>query len=275
MIIGHKEQRRKLKMLAEKENTPHAFLFSGPEKIGKKTIAHWFLRQLNGDYEGVNPDVVEISPEKKEIQVFQIEEVIEKVSFKAVNSKFKGVVIDQAHLMNTISQNTLLKTLEEPPAKTIIILISDYPRMIIPTITSRVFEMSFNLVSEKEISDSIKDKEAVKLSLGRPGMAREYIADPEKKKAVKELEEETRSVLEKDLASRFSLIKKIAKEERTIEFLECLLRILEEKMVEKMKNKEESAKYREAVKETEEIIYLHKKTNTKIELAMENIIVKI
>jgi DNA polymerase III delta prime subunit len=275
MIIGHKEQQRKLKMFAEKGNTPHAFLFSGPEKIGKKAVAYWFLKQLNGEHQGVNPDVIEISPEKKEIQASQIEEVIEKVSFKAVSSKFKGVVIDQAHLMNNVSQNKLLKTLEEPPAQTIIILISDYPRMIIPTIISRVFEMSFYPVSEKEISESINDEDAVKLSLGRPGLALDYVADPEKKKQVKELEKETRSVLEKDLASRFSLIKKITKEERTTEFLERLLKILEEKMIVKMRNKEDSTKYREAVKETEEIIYLHKKTNTKIELAMENIIVKI
>jgi DNA polymerase III delta prime subunit len=275
MIIGHKEQQRKLKMFAEKGNAPHAFLFSGPEKIGKKAVAYWFLKQLNGEHQGVNPDVIEISPEKKEIQASQIEEVIEKVSFKAVSSKFKGVVIDQAHLMNNVSQNKLLKTLEEPPAQTIIILISDYPRMIIPTIISRVFEMSFYPVSEKEISESINDEDAVKLSLGRPGLALDYVADPEKKKQVKELEKETRSVLEKDLASRFSLIKKITKEERTTEFLERLLKILEEKMIVKMRNKEDSTKYREAVKETEEIIYLHKKTNTKIELAMENIIVKI
>jgi DNA polymerase III delta prime subunit len=279
MIIGHKEQQTRLKALIKKGSTPHAFLFSGPEKIGKRTVAYWFLRQLNGEkgesslsYGGVHPDIMEVSPEKKEIQVSQIEEVIEKVSFKAVSSEFKGVVIDQAHLMNISAQNTLLKTLEEPPLKTVIILISEYPRMIIPTITSRVFEINFRLVNEKEIKKGVDDEEAVRLSLGRPGSALEYVSDPEKKKQLKDLEQETRTVLEKDLASRFSLIKKIAKEERSVEFLECLLRILEEKMIEKMKNKEDSERYREAVKEAEEVIYLYKKTNTKIELAMENIV---
>ncbi len=282
MIIGHKEQQTRLKALIKKGSTPHAFLFSGPEKIGKRTVAYWFLRQLNGEkgesslsYGGVHPDIMEVSPEKKEIQVSQIEEVIEKVSFKAVSSEFKGVVIDQAHLMNISAQNTLLKTLEEPPLKTVIILISEYPRMIIPTITSRVFEINFRLVSEKEIKKGVDDEEAVRLSLGRPGSALEYVSDPEKKKQLKDLEQETRTVLEKDLASRFSLIKKIAKEERSVEFLECLLRILEEKMIEKMKNKEDSERYREAVKEAEEVIYLYKKTNTKIELAMENIMLTI
>ncbi len=282
MIIGHKEQQARLKALIRKGSTPHAFLFSGPEKIGKKTVAYWFLRQLNGEkgesslsYGGVHPDVMEISPEKKEIQVSQIEEVIEKVSFKAVSSEFKGVIIDEAHLMNISAQNTLLKTLEEPPLKTVIILISEYPRMIIPTIISRVFEINFHLVNEKEIKKSVDDEEAVKLSLGRPGSAIEYVSDPEKKKQLKELEQETRMVLEKDLASRFSLIKRIVKEERSVEFLECLLRVLEEKMIEKMKNREDSKRYREAVKEAEEVIYLYKKTNTKIELAMENIIIKI
>jgi DNA polymerase III delta prime subunit len=282
MIIGHKEQQTRLKALIKKGSTPHAFLFSGPEKIGKRTVAYWFLRQLNGEkgesslsYGGVHPDIMEVSPEKKEIQVSQIEEVIEKVSFKAVSSEFKGVVIDQAHLMNISAQNTLLKTLEEPPLKTVIILISEYPRMIIPTITSRVFEINFRLVSEKEIKKGVDDEEAVRLSLGRPGSALEYVSDPEKKKQLKDLEQETRTVLGKDLASRFSLIKKIAKEERSVEFLECLLRILEEKMIEKMKNKEDSERYREAVKEAEEVIYLYKKTNTKIELAMENIMLTI
>jgi len=49
MIIGHKEQQTRLKALIKKGSTPHAFLFSGPEKIGKRTVAYWFLRQLNGE----------------------------------------------------------------------------------------------------------------------------------------------------------------------------------------------------------------------------------
>ena len=215
-----------------------------------------------------------IAPEKKEIQIGQIQEMIEKVYLKGVNSKFKGVVIDKAHLMSVQSQNTLLKTLEEPPSKTIIILVSDYPQMIIPTISSRVFEIKFSLVSEQEIKDELKNEEASVLSMGRPGLAVDYINNPGEKEKMKEIETELRSVLGSEVASRFALIKKVSKEEKINIFLESFLKVMREKMINSMSSKDEN-NYKEVIKEIEEVVFLYKKTNINIELAIEKIIIKI
>jgi DNA polymerase III subunit delta' len=210
MIIGHQKQREKLTALFKKNSIPHALLFSGPESVGKRFTALWFLKMINckeedapcckcrncyETEENIHPDIFQVNQEEKEIKIKQIQEITEKMGYKGVKADFKGVVIDDAHLMNHSAQNSLLKTLEEPNSNTVIILVTSYPYVLLPTILSRVFEIKFYFASNKEIAEAIKNKEIADFSLGRPGKAIQYLNFPEQLKEVKKTKKDVEDML--------------------------------------------------------------------------------
>ena len=127
MIIGHQKQRQFLKRSIELKRIAHAYLFCGPEKLGKKTIALEFAELINGVSEfPQHPDLILIEPEpkKKEISIDQIRELIWKLSLKPYSSSFKIAIINNADSLTTDAQHSLLKVLEEPKGSTLLILIS-------------------------------------------------------------------------------------------------------------------------------------------------------
>ncbi len=296
MLIGHKAQQKKLNMLYKSGNLPHALLFSGPEGVGKKRVAKDFLKTINCENEdssfkdtlsfckectncreiekGIHFDITEISPEDGEIKLESIEYLIEKISHRAIKASFKGFIIDQAHLMNAQSQNALLKTLEEPPGRAVIIIVTEYPSSLLPTILSRSFEIKFSLVLNKEIEKSIKDKEVVKLSLGRPGRALDYMNFPERKERAKKVESDVQEMLKKEISFSFSKIKEITDEKREEEFLNCALQIIEKEILEKIKKKESVFQCCEVAKELERVFFLKSKTNASNRLMLEKAMTK-
>ncbi len=286
MIIGHKKQQEKLKNLFLKKQIPHALLFSGPEQVGKRTTALWFAKMINCEgvkapcnncrncYEiekNIHPDVLQVFPEKKEILLEQIAEVVERVSFRSIKANFKVVIIDEAHLMNFYAQNALLKTLEEPSERTIIILITEYPHLLLPTITSRLFEIPFFFVPESVIAEGVGNKEVAQLSFGKPGVAKNIIQFPEKKKEAEEAKKEVEKMMSNDVAEKFIIIKKVVEEERTKKFLYTWLKEAREKMIKEGEERLEENKYIDVVKNIEEVIFLQSKTNINNQLALEKI----
>jgi DNA polymerase III delta prime subunit len=130
---------------AEAGILPHALLFSGEEKIGKKEFAISFAKYLIGEgiESGLNPDFVYLEPEKKNIQIKQVRDLIEKLSFKPYMADYKIGMVNEAHLMNKEAQNCFLKFLEEPTDKTHLILITPFPYLLLPTILSRTQKIRF------------------------------------------------------------------------------------------------------------------------------------
>lgn len=290
MIIGHQKQQEKLTALFKKNSIPHALLFSGPESVGKKFTAIWFLKMINCKEknapcckcrscyeieENIHPDIFQIAQEEKEIKIKQIQEVAEKIGYKGVKADFKGVVIDDAHLMNHSSQNSLLKTLEEPTANTVIILVTSYPHVLLPTILSRVFEIKFSLVGEKEVASALGDEGIARLSLGRPGRAVRYLNSPKQLEEACKIKKEIEEMLENDFSLRIAKIKKITEDGKGEEFLNNLLEILKEKLISGVEEKKDVESYIAVLKETEEAIFLSTKTNINMRLILEKIIIKI
>ncbi|MDP2910135.1 MAG: hypothetical protein Q8N69_03650 [bacterium] len=119
---------------------PQALLFYGQEGIGKRNFAINFAEQLIGKNieNGTNPDFVLVEPEKKNIQIKQIRDLTEKLSFRPYMADFKIGILNDAHLMNKEAQNCFLKFLEEPTDKTHLILVTAFPFMLLPTVLSRV-----------------------------------------------------------------------------------------------------------------------------------------
>ncbi len=141
-IIGHRRPLESLRLALSSGRLHHAYLFVGPEGIGKRTLATALAQAVHcgdgaGDFcgscvnctriaDGNHPDVRIIEPlaGKKEISIQQVREFERELNYRSFTGKRKIVIVDPATLMNLASQNALLKTLEEPPQDSLIILIA-------------------------------------------------------------------------------------------------------------------------------------------------------
>ncbi len=219
MILGHQKQWDFLKKLAEKDKFSHAYLFSGQEKLGKKKIALEWISLLFGEniLEKSHPDFTLIEPENKEIQIGQIKDLIWKFSLKTYSASFKAAIIDKAHLMNQEAQTSLLKTLEEPKGRTILILITESPEYLFPTIISRVQTVKFYPLKKEEIKNYLKTRgvsgreleEIPEISLGKPGVAIDIISGSQEIEFFQEKIKELNKISNSTISFRFQYVKEM------------------------------------------------------------------
>ena len=152
-IIGHQKQWQYLKRSAESDRLAHAYLFYGPAKIGKKTLALEFAKLLGAptDLALVEPEASADEGEKAVIHILQIRELKSKLFLSAIDSGYKVAIIDEAPAMTADAQSALLKLLEEPKGKTILILLAQNLNQLLPTIVSRCQPLRFDLLPSQEI----------------------------------------------------------------------------------------------------------------------------
>ncbi|MDO8436513.1 MAG: hypothetical protein Q7S82_04035 [bacterium] len=256
MIIGHQKQWAFLSILAKSGNFSHAYLFSGQEKIGKKTLAlEWlsllFKQPIFTNNGIMHPDLSLIEPKEKEIQIAQIRELIWKLSLKPYSAPFKAAIIDKAHSMNEEAQSSLLKTLEEPRGKALLILISESPQYLLPTIISRVEKIKFYPAGKKEIKNYLKNKELPeeakeeisRISCGRLGRAADFISDPQKLKEWEKTEKELAVILNSDIADKFQYAKELSQKDNLKEILEVWLAFFREKLMLKINPESDGKQY--------------------------------
>ncbi|MDP6559190.1 MAG: DNA polymerase III subunit delta' [Candidatus Binatia bacterium] len=161
-IVGHRAQLDSLKRALRGNRLHHAYLFLGPDGVGKRAVAYCLAAALhcpNGEDEscgrcggclcirdGNHPDVHFIALEagKKEISIRQIRELQKTLGYRPFTGKKKVAIIDQAHALNFHVQNSLLKTLEEPPGDSLLILIANSTGAILPTVLSRCLRLYFS-----------------------------------------------------------------------------------------------------------------------------------
>jgi DNA polymerase-3 subunit delta' len=204
-IIGHEFQKKALIRTVLERRISHAYLFFGPDGVGKRGIAIEFAKILNclceesiaeedsrGEQcdchsckkieKGIHPDVFFVEYKGiRNIKVDQIrEEVEERLFLRPFEGRFKAAIVDEAERMNPNAQNAFLKTLEEPPADSVIILITSQPDSLLPTIRSRCQLFEFRGLSEDIMLKEVKKRTdlstdeawvAVKLSGGSLGKA--------------------------------------------------------------------------------------------------------
>jgi DNA polymerase III gamma/tau subunit len=170
---------KQLKKGAQDEKTAHAFLFCGPGFTGKDDMTLDLVAAFNDiDVESERekilkngfPDVVIVVPDeekkKKEIGVDQVKDAIKKIGYYAYDQKYKVLIIFSADLMNRSAGNSLLKTLEEPPEKTIIILVANREERILTTIRSRCQRVYFGLKRNEEVRKYLEENERIDLPEG-------------------------------------------------------------------------------------------------------------
>jgi len=129
----------------ESDRAPHALLVTGPPGIGKAAFALTLARHVLGrggrlpsDLEAT-PDFRRVAPDEpgKAIVVDQVRALSEFIALTSAGGGYKFVLVDPADALNTNAANALLKTLEEPPPRSTLVLVTARPSLLLPTIRSR------------------------------------------------------------------------------------------------------------------------------------------
>lgn len=136
---------QRLQTLEAARTLPHAILLAGPPGWGQDLLADWLARRLlatdagaDGPLQDVaHPDLRWLVPDGAMIKVDQIRALAQFAVGTRQIAETKVAVLDQAHCLNEQSANALLKTLEEPPGHTVLILATEYASRLLPTIRSR------------------------------------------------------------------------------------------------------------------------------------------
>lgn len=246
-IIGHQKVQQYLQKAIISGKVASAYLFVGPKNVGKTTVLNNFVCSLEchvyhqSSKEGktknqeipckecvhcqqyiknIHPDIflVKKVDDKKNIAIEQIRELQSKLSRRSFFPTYKIAIILEAENLNIAAANSLLKTLEEPTAKTILILTTTNKDFLPETIVSRCQIINFNPVKKEEIynyvyrivEDRARALELTRLSSGLPGKALELINQEDffemKKEQVREF---VKILAENNINKKFSFIGQI------------------------------------------------------------------
>jgi DNA polymerase-3 subunit gamma/tau len=145
-ILGQRLTATVLTRMVEKDQIPPGLLFSGPSGTGKTSAARVFARELNL---GEEHDVIEMDAASNG-GVEAIRHLIETLRY-GHTGRYRVVILDEAHSVTEAGFNALLKTLEEPPAGTVFILVTTEPERILKTVRSRLMEFSFQRLAPGDI----------------------------------------------------------------------------------------------------------------------------
>lgn len=194
-----------LKRAAAQSRVAHAYLFSGPEGVGKRTTALAFAQALNcqapreGEACGAcascrkiaaasHPDVMLLEPEGQAFKIEQVREVLQRnLRWKPLEGRTRVFVLDRADALTAEAANSLLKVLEEPPDAVVIVLITSQAFALLPTIRSRCQEIRFRPLAAGLLTQWLFEAHGVpqetaaalaRLSDGRPAEALR-LSDPE------------------------------------------------------------------------------------------------
>ena len=161
-IVGHQGQIELLRRAVHRQRLHHAYLFVGPEGTGKRTVATALAAAVQcpegaGDACGEcsscrcidnrnHPDVhwLEQRKGKRDITIEQVRELQRELVLHCFSGMKKIAIIDPLTLMNLHAQNALLKTLEEPPGESLLILVAESTGGVLPTVLSRCLRLRFS-----------------------------------------------------------------------------------------------------------------------------------
>jgi DNA polymerase-3 subunit gamma/tau len=171
-IIGQERITRTLQNAIRAGRTSHAYLFAGHRGCGKTTTARILAKALNcaggptptpdntcpqcdAINKGVSMDVIEIDGASN-TSVDDIRDLKEKIVLAPTEGRYKVYIIDEVHMLSTSAFNALLKTLEEPPAHAVFVLVTTEPHRIPATVLSRCQRFDFRRVSFGEITTRLR-----------------------------------------------------------------------------------------------------------------------
>jgi len=175
-IIGHEQIIEHLQNAIGMDKVSHAYIINGPDKSGKMMLAEAFAMALQCEKHGKEacmechscrqalghnqPDIIYVNHDKPNtISVDDIRtQVNNDIDVKPYSSSHKIYIIDEAEKMNQQAQNALLKTIEEPPAYAVIMLLTTNADTFLPTILSRCVTLNIKVVPDEKIKKFLMEK---------------------------------------------------------------------------------------------------------------------
>ncbi|GAW91615.1 DNA polymerase III subunit delta' [Calderihabitans maritimus] len=244
-IKGHDNAIKLLQKAILSQRISHAYLFVGPEGVGKEKVAYTFAAALNclrrQGFEpcrqciscqkiaaGNHPDFMVIDPQGKSIKIQQLRQLQRNLMYKHYEGHYRIILIREADAMTGEAANSFLKILEEPPLGTVFILLTTQVHRLPPTVVSRCQQVKFNPVPEKEIAEmlikegipSVTARIAARLSEGRVSRAFRFAEEISTKR--KEAIDYAQKILRADTVELFSIVSRLEQEENLQEMLELI-----------------------------------------------------
>ncbi len=249
-IIGHEWAVRQLQLSVERGELSHALLITGPESVGKRTLALTTAQAMLCQTEnmlrpckhcsacrrvasGNHPDLLFVDPEEagKGVKIEQIRQLERFLMLTPNETHYKIAIVSAFELANNNAANALLKTLEEPPAYAHLLLLASDADTLLPTIVSRSQHIPLKPLSRETIARALVERweqpaelaqQLARLSGGRLGWAIQSLNRPEQLQEMRAALELMLSLLHSDLLTRFGIAEDLAKDDvqltRTLEY---------------------------------------------------------
>ncbi|RKU09507.1 DNA polymerase III subunit delta' [Candidatus Poribacteria bacterium] len=178
-IIGHQQITEQLQHAVASDRIAGAYLFVGPTGVGKETVARYFAQLIFCQRDtqpptvcgaclacrkvdsGNHPDLQFIRPDGSELKIGQIRELQKQIIYEPLEANRKVYILTDVDRMNDYAENALLKTLEEPPASSVLILLTSNVRVLLPTTRSRCQILQFHPMPTQELAEILVERFSV------------------------------------------------------------------------------------------------------------------
>jgi len=179
-ILGHPKAVSILQNALRNDRLAHAYLFHGMDGIGKRTLALTFAKALNcsqGAFDSCDsflsclktdhknhPDIERIEAQGAFIRIDAVKDLQERMKFRPMEGRKRVAILKNADRLNNAAANALLKTLEEPSASNLLILVTARPYQLPLTILSRCQQIRFNPLPQDTIAQLLKERFSLETS---------------------------------------------------------------------------------------------------------------
>jgi DNA polymerase-3 subunit delta' len=172
-VIGHDWAVNLLLCAVKTEHIAHAYLITGPEHIGKSTLARMLAQALNCDGQpapcgqcrackllaaGKHPDLHLITPEGNALKIDQVRALQHDLALSPVEGRFRVAILEGMEKATAEASNALLKTLEEPPPHVVLVLIAPEAEALLPTIVSRCQPVALRPLSIEAVQAALVER---------------------------------------------------------------------------------------------------------------------
>lgn len=182
-VVGHERVVRRLARAVARNTPHHAYLFHGPSGVGRRRVALGLAMALNCEVPGarregaacgacgscrrilagIDQDLWMLAPEAaseggsgpRAIRIDTIRELQGRLAYRASEGRWRAVILDDVEQMTVQAANALLKTLEEPPKNTVLVLITSRPGQMLSTIRSRCLQIGFHRLDAQQVTDHL------------------------------------------------------------------------------------------------------------------------
>lgn len=294
-IIGNDKIKKELEDSVVNNTISHSYLFLGQEGIGKKLFAKEFAKmelcleqnkacnlcssclKFNSNN---NPDFIMIEPDGNSIKISQIREMQESVYKKPIIAEKKVFIIDDSDKMTEEAQNSLLKTLEEPPEYIIIILIASNENKLLNTIKSRCLKINFNNIENEKIINYINNQQITTLpsenllrmcngSIGKLNKINQNLDE------YKEVEKSTISIIKDNIINEIEIFNKFNilynSKDVIMDLLDYMIIIIYENISKEKDYRKKFIKIISVIEEVKSRLMI----NTNYDMCIDNLLLKI